>query len=70
MNTLRAILHRKTHESRLFGLPVIRLPNIRESNIMVDLCEAEKFLYDRITDVFLVEVNSMPPFTMFVDMIY
>ncbi|KAJ5690017.1 hypothetical protein N7462_004409 [Penicillium macrosclerotiorum] len=59
INILRLIIHRKTHDSRLFSLPIIKLPNIIEKTVQVNLCAAERILYARILDIFVYEVNSL-----------
>lgn len=58
INVLRSILHRKTHDSRLFSLPLIKLPKITQREVIVELCEAERILYDRIVQNYIVNVNG------------
>jgi hypothetical protein len=58
INILRSVLHRKTHDSRLFSLPIIKLPKITQTEAIVELCEAEKILYDRIVQIFIENVNG------------
>jgi hypothetical protein len=58
INVLRSILHRKTHDSRLFSLPIIKLPKITQREEIVELCEAEKILYDGIVQIFIENVNG------------
>lgn len=58
INVLRSILHRKTHDSRLFSLPLIKLPKITQREVIVELCEAESILYDRIVQNYIVNVNG------------
>lgn len=58
INILRSILHRKTHESRFMGRPLVELPNITERHITVDLCGVETLLYKSITNIFIKEINS------------
>ncbi|KAJ5152172.1 hypothetical protein N7492_010467 [Penicillium capsulatum] len=59
INTLRSIIHRKTHESRLFGSPIIRLPTITQENVMVDFSKAEWLLYRKIADFYVEEINDL-----------
>ncbi|KAJ5160214.1 DNA repair helicase rad5-16 [Penicillium canariense] len=59
VNILRSILHRKTHESRLFALPIVKLPPITQRNEFVELCEAEKVLYRKIEQVFIDKINDL-----------
>nr|KMM65811.1 hypothetical protein CPAG_02154 [Coccidioides posadasii RMSCC 3488] len=47
-NLLRGYMLRRTHEQTLFGLPVLKLPDIDESTITVQFSRVEKFLYREI----------------------
>jgi hypothetical protein len=69
VNILRSILHRKTHESRFMGRPLIEIPKITERVIAVNLCEAESFLYKALTDLFIAKINSKFQSSM-IDRIY
>lgn len=58
INTLRAVLHRKTHESRIFAQPIVKLPNVVEKSVELEFCEAEKLLYDKIIEVYIKSING------------
>lgn len=58
VNLLRSFMFRRTHASRLFSLPIISLPDINERVVKVELCAAERKLYDAIKDVFIDNING------------
>ncbi|KAL5355984.1 P-loop containing nucleoside triphosphate hydrolase protein [Aspergillus floccosus] len=58
-NLLRSFMFRRTHSSRLFSLPIISLPDIKEHVAEVELCAAERKLYDAIKDVFINNINGL-----------
>ena len=49
---------RRTHASRLFTLPIIRLPDIVESKIEVEFSEAEWVIYQAIAQGFFENING------------
>ncbi|KAE8147933.1 SNF2 family N-terminal domain-containing protein [Aspergillus avenaceus] len=58
-NLLRTFMYRRTHASRLFSLPVIKLPGIKEKTISSDFCEAERAIYNAIIDAFFEVINGL-----------
>lgn len=52
---LRLVLHRKTHDSRMFKLPLIHLPGIVAQEKFLDHNPAETYLYERMEE-FLIEM--------------
>ncbi|KAJ5091919.1 hypothetical protein NUU61_006789 [Penicillium alfredii] len=58
INTLRAVLHRKTHDSRIFAQPIVKLPNVVEKSVELEFCQAEKLLYDKIIEVYIKSING------------
>lgn len=52
VNVVRGILHRQTHSTKLFSLPVIKLPDIDELTVSVHFSDVEKLIYDRIFKIF------------------
>ncbi|KAL4889395.1 SNF2 family N-terminal domain-containing protein [Aspergillus ambiguus] len=58
-NMLRAILFRRTHASRLFTLPIIKLPDIKEQIIEVDFCDVERAIYTEIQELFFDNINGL-----------
>lgn len=53
VNVLRSILNRRTHLSRLFGLPVLNLPDVDKLTDRVEFCDGEKLIYDAIFNAFM-----------------
>ncbi|KAJ5401510.1 uncharacterized protein N7487_007406 [Penicillium crustosum] len=58
INTLRAIIHRKTHESRHMGRPLIELKRFNLKEVKIEFYPAEKQIYSAIAEKFLEKVNS------------
>ncbi|PYH38842.1 putative SNF2 family helicase [Aspergillus neoniger CBS 115656] len=58
VNILRAFLFRRTHKSRLFALPVIKLPDVNERIVRVAFCAVERELYNAISEVFIENING------------
>ncbi|PWY77663.1 SNF2 family helicase [Aspergillus eucalypticola CBS 122712] len=58
VNLLRAFLFRRTHKSRLFSLPVIKLPDVNERIVRVQFCAVERELYNAISEVFIENING------------
>lgn len=57
-NLLRAYMCRRTHASRLYSLPIISLPDIKETRLDLQFSEAELIMYEAITDMFLKAING------------
>ncbi|GLA58369.1 hypothetical protein AtubIFM54640_007515 [Aspergillus tubingensis] len=62
VNLLRAFLFRRTHKSRLFSLPVIKLPDVNERIVRVQFCAVERELYNAISEVFIENINGCAHF--------
>ncbi|KAE8143056.1 SNF2 family N-terminal domain-containing protein [Aspergillus pseudotamarii] len=58
VNLLRSFMFRRTHSSRLFSLPIIKLPDIDEKVVQAEFCEAERIMYDAIIDAFFEIING------------
>ncbi|KAF4169181.1 hypothetical protein CNMCM6936_009178 [Aspergillus lentulus] len=58
-NLCRTYLLRRTHSSRLFSLPIIKLPDIGETVIKVDFCDVERRIYDEVLDKFISNINGL-----------
>ncbi|KAJ5894244.1 hypothetical protein N7495_005935 [Penicillium taxi] len=58
IDTLRTVVHRMTHNSRLFTLPIIKLPMIAEKVEKLDLCNVETQLYHMIEQAFVEKINA------------
>ncbi|KAJ9489874.1 hypothetical protein VN97_g3410 [Penicillium thymicola] len=58
INTLRAIIHRKTHESRHLGRPLIELKSLDLKEVKIEFYPAEKQIYNAIAEKFLEKVNG------------
>ncbi|OQD60065.1 hypothetical protein PENPOL_c029G07140 [Penicillium polonicum] len=58
INTLRAIIHRKTHESRHLGRPIIELKTFDTKEVKIEFYPAEKQIYNAIAEKFLEKVNK------------
>jgi hypothetical protein len=52
---------RRTHASRLFSLPIIQLPDIRERSEEVEFSEAEWLIYEAIEHYFIHSINGWQP---------
>ncbi|KAI9928382.1 hypothetical protein MW887_002421 [Aspergillus wentii] len=59
VNLLRSILTRRTHSSRLFSLPIIKLPDLSERTITVNFCDVERKIYTLIELGGIAEVNGL-----------
>ncbi|KAJ5587530.1 uncharacterized protein N7459_003295 [Penicillium hispanicum] len=59
INKLRAVLYRRTHESKLFGHPIVKLPPIQEKIVYVEICAAERLIYDNIVQLFVENINAL-----------
>ncbi|OJJ50829.1 hypothetical protein ASPZODRAFT_21345 [Penicilliopsis zonata CBS 506.65] len=57
-NILRGTMFRRTHASRLFGRPILQLPGISQRTEAVELCAAERIIYDGIIDLFTKYING------------
>lgn len=58
LNLLRSFMIKRTHESKLFSLPVIKLPDLDEEVVVVNFCEAERTIYEGIVDWFINNMNG------------
>ncbi|KAL2853539.1 P-loop containing nucleoside triphosphate hydrolase protein [Aspergillus pseudodeflectus] len=58
-NLLRAFMMRRTHGSRLFSLPIIQLPDIKERSVEVEFSEAEWLIYEAIEHFFIDSINAL-----------
>ncbi|CAI7674945.1 unnamed protein product [Penicillium discolor] len=58
INTLRAVIHRKTHESRHMGRPLIELKRFNLKEVKIEFYPAEKQIYNAIAEKFLEKVNK------------
>ncbi|KAL5338555.1 SNF2 family N-terminal domain-containing protein [Aspergillus crustosus] len=57
-NLVRTYMIRRTYSSRLFSMPIIKLPDIRETNTDVRFSEAEWVIYEAIQEILIQEINS------------
>ena len=57
---LRAIIHRKTHESRHMGRPLIELKKFDVKEEKIDFYPVERQIYHAIAERFLAKVNGEP----------
>jgi hypothetical protein len=62
MAMLHVVLHRKTHDSRMFTLPLIRLPGITERDELLEWNSAESYLYETISVFCIAMMNSKAKF--------
>ncbi|KAL4907564.1 SNF2 family N-terminal domain-containing protein [Aspergillus multicolor] len=58
-NMLRAYMCRRTHSSRLFTRPILALPDVKETRLIAEFCEAEWIIYEAIVQMFLESINEM-----------
>ncbi|PKX97366.1 putative SNF2 family helicase [Aspergillus novofumigatus IBT 16806] len=58
-NLCRTYILLRTHSSRLFSLPIIKLPDIGESVIKVDFCDVERRIYDEVLEQFIANINGL-----------
>ncbi|EAW17706.1 putative helicase [Aspergillus fischeri NRRL 181] len=58
-NLCRTYILLRTHSSRLFSLPIIKLPGIGESVIKVDFCDVERRIYDEVLEQFIANINGL-----------
>ncbi|OJK01489.1 hypothetical protein ASPACDRAFT_26205 [Aspergillus aculeatus ATCC 16872] len=49
----------KTHETRLFSFPLVKLPDVRDEVIKAEFCDAERELYNAIEDLFIQNINQL-----------
>jgi hypothetical protein len=57
-NLCRTYLIRRTHSSKLFSLPIIKLPDIGESVIKADFCDVERRIYNEVLELFISNING------------
>ncbi|KAJ6184962.1 hypothetical protein N7519_006263 [Penicillium mononematosum] len=57
INMLRAIIHRKTHESRHLGRPLIELKKFDLKEVKIEFYPVERQIYHAIAERFLAKVN-------------
>ncbi|KAH3148564.1 hypothetical protein KXW80_009629 [Aspergillus fumigatus] len=62
-NLCRTYILLRTHSSRLFSLPIIKLPDIGESVIKVDFCDVERRIYDEVLEQFIANINGLSDVT-------
>ncbi|KAH1299953.1 hypothetical protein KXV22_005980 [Aspergillus fumigatus] len=62
-NLCRTYILFRTHSSRLFSLPIIKLPDIGESVIKVDFCDVERRIYDEVLEQFIANINGLSDVT-------
>lgn len=55
---LRSFMFRRTHSSRLFSVPVVKFPEIKEVTVQAEFCAAERAIYDAIITVFFNNING------------
>ncbi|RAH69183.1 putative SNF2 family helicase [Aspergillus aculeatinus CBS 121060] len=58
VNLLRSFMFRRTHASRLFTFPIVKLPDVKDRTISVRFCDAERVIYNAIQDVFFERFNK------------
>ncbi|KAF7133795.1 hypothetical protein CNMCM5793_005207 [Aspergillus hiratsukae] len=58
-NLCRTYLERRTHSSRLFSLPIIKLPDVNRSIVKVDFCDAERRIYNEVLELFIANINGL-----------
>jgi hypothetical protein len=51
-------MHRRTHKNRLFAAPLVDLPNIAGTHLIIPLSAAEELLNRAMKDKFVEKVNS------------
>lgn len=57
---LRAIIHRKTHESRHMGRPLIELKRFDLKEVKIEFYPVERQIYEAIAERFVAKVNGEP----------
>ncbi|KAJ6147484.1 hypothetical protein N7497_009466 [Penicillium chrysogenum] len=57
INMLRAIIHRKTHESRHMGRPLVELKRFDLKEIKIEFYPVERQIYHAIAEKFVAKVN-------------
>lgn len=55
---LRSFMFRRTHSSRLFSVPVVKFPEIKEVTVQAEFCAAERAIYDAIITAFFNNING------------
>ncbi|OQE44262.1 hypothetical protein PENCOP_c002G01841 [Penicillium coprophilum] len=58
INMLRAVIHRKTHESRHMGRPLIELKKLDLRETRIDIYPVERQIYRAIVETFIEKVNE------------
>ncbi|PYI15018.1 hypothetical protein BO99DRAFT_393537 [Aspergillus violaceofuscus CBS 115571] len=59
VNLIRSFMLRRTHASRLFSFPLVKLPDVHDEVIKAEFCDAERELYNAIEDVFIQNINQL-----------
>ncbi|RAL13018.1 putative SNF2 family helicase, partial [Aspergillus homomorphus CBS 101889] len=58
VNLMRSFMFRRTHASRLFSFPIVKLPDVKDRVVRVQFCDAEREIYTAIQDVFIENLNK------------
>ncbi|GAD98173.1 SNF2 family helicase [Paecilomyces variotii No. 5] len=59
VNILKPIMFRRTHSARLFAMPILKLPDIGQRTVQVELCDAENKVYNWIIKMFIERINGL-----------
>ncbi|PYH77327.1 hypothetical protein BO82DRAFT_423791 [Aspergillus uvarum CBS 121591] len=59
VNLIRSFMLRRTHASRLFSFPLVKLPDVHDEVIRAEFCDAERELFNAIEDLFIRNINQL-----------
>ncbi|KAL1863322.1 hypothetical protein Plec18167_008183 [Paecilomyces lecythidis] len=59
VNILKPIMFRRTHSARLFAMPILKLPDIGQRTVEVELCDAENKVYNWMIKMFIERINGL-----------
>ncbi|KAJ9398447.1 hypothetical protein DTO282F9_4538 [Paecilomyces variotii] len=59
VNILKPIMFRRTHSARLFAMPILKLPDIGQRTVEIELCEAENKVYHWMIKMFIDRINGL-----------
>lgn len=56
--TMRPFFKRRTWGSTLFGLPIVTMHGLKEEDVEVEFCQAERILYDTLVRTYRERING------------
>ncbi|EAW12934.1 putative SNF2 family helicase [Aspergillus clavatus NRRL 1] len=58
-NICRTCTYRRTYSSRLFGLPLVQLPDISRTVVTIEFCDIERKIYSEVRENYVANINEL-----------